>query len=93
MSLGKTQKMLRRSNNTDKTENTLILKSEGWKEENKVGSLVHDDKDVKIRKQLATVTLNKHDNVFIIGNKPKISTKIELYKIIQIFREINTTIK
>ena len=42
--------------NTDKTE----YSEEGWKEvKKKVGSLIDDDKDVKRRKQLATVALNK----------------------------------
>ena len=64
--------------NTDKTEYTLISKNEkGWKEVKKVGSLIGDEKDVERRKQLATVALNKLNNVWIKGNKLKTSTKIK----------------
>ena len=45
-----------------------------------MGLLADDDKDVERRKQLATVALNKLNNVWIKGNIPKTSTKIELYK-------------
>ena len=45
-----------------------------------MGSLVDDDKDVERRKQLATVALNKLNTVWIKGNRPETSTKIELYK-------------
>ena len=46
----------------------------------KVGSLINDEKAVERRKQLATVALNKLNNVWIKGNKLKTSTKIRLYK-------------
>ena len=46
----------------------------------KVGSLIDVDKDVARRKQLATVALDKLNNVWIKGNKLKTSTKIKLYK-------------
>ena len=63
---------------------TSISKSEeGWKEVKTVESLIDDEKDVKRRKQLATVTLNKLNNVWIKllkGNKLKISTKVKSYK-------------
>ena len=45
----------------------------------RVASLI--DKDVERRKQLATVALyNLNNNVWMKGNKLKISTKIKLYK-------------
>ena len=37
----------------------------------KVGSLIENDKDVEIRKQLATLALHKLNNVWIKGNKLK----------------------
>ena len=40
-----------------------------------------DDKAVDRRKQLATVALYKLNNIWIKGNKLKISSKIKLYKI------------
>ena len=39
-----------------------------------------DVKDVERRKQLATVSLYKLNNVWIKGKKLKTSTKIDLYK-------------
>ena len=90
----KTVQILRRSKklfkkkqrkvNSDKTEYyTSISKSgEGWKEvkKKKDGSLIDDDKGIERRKQLATVALYKLNNVWVKGNKLKISTKIKLYK-------------
>ena len=46
----------------------------------KVGSPIDDYKDVGRRKQLATVSLNKRNNVWIKVKKLKTSTKIKLYK-------------
>ena len=55
----------------------MSTSDEGWKEvKRKVGPLMDADKDVERRKQLATVTLNKLNKVWIKGNKLKTSTKI-----------------
>ena len=46
----------------------------------KVGSLGDDYKDIERKKQLATVALYKLNNVWIKGNKLKISTEIKSLK-------------
>ena len=42
--------------------------------------MAEEDKGVERRKQLATVALNRFNNVWIKGNKLKTSTKIALYR-------------
>ena len=71
--------------NTDKTEYTIIKREEtkseeGWRDTKKVGSLLGDSEDIKRRKALSTVALNKLFNVWLRKDKIKLKTRIRLYK-------------
>ncbi|GFR71283.1 hypothetical protein ElyMa_003808200 [Elysia marginata] len=67
--------------NTDKTEFTLLLKSEeDWKKVKKVGSLIDDNEDIERRKQLSFTALSRLNNLWLKDNKIKTATKVILYK-------------
>ncbi|GFR96786.1 transposase [Elysia marginata] len=67
--------------NTDKTEFTLLSKSEeDWKKVKKVGSLIDDNEDIERRKQLSSTALSRLNNLWLKDNKIKTATKIHLYK-------------
>ena len=57
-----------------------IKKPRRVKRSKTVRSFLDDDKDVERRKQLVTIALCKLNDVWIMGNKLKTSTKTELYK-------------
>ncbi|GFS28046.1 endonuclease-reverse transcriptase [Elysia marginata] len=67
--------------NTDKTEFTLLSKSEeDWKKVKKVGSLIDDNEDIERRKQLSSTALSRLNNLWLKDNKIKTAAKIHLYK-------------
>ena len=71
--------------NTDKTEYTKLNRRENkieeeWRKTKKVGSLIGDSEDIKRRKDLSTVAMNKLFNVWIRKDKIKMKTRVRLYK-------------
>ncbi|GFS05961.1 hypothetical protein ElyMa_001212600 [Elysia marginata] len=75
--------------NTDKTEFTLLSKSEeNWKKGKKVGSLIDDNEDIERRKQLSSTALSRLNNLWLKDNKIKTATKIHLYKSLKLFGHI-----
>ena len=73
--------------NTDKTENTTLVRhvgkdsieKEDWRKVKKLGSLLGDREDIARRKQLATSSLQKLSEIWRRNRRLKIRKKVQLY--------------
>ena len=81
--VNKVQNILERHNlfvNSDKTERTTVTEAnDEWRKVKKVGSLLGSKEDIKNRKHLATIAMNKLMQVWIRKDKLKTKTKVKLY--------------
>eukprot|EP00794_Sanderia_malayensis_P009396 gene9397-10384_t len=71
--------------NNDKTEYTTINRKkakndEEWRKVKKVGSLLGDEEDIDRRKQIANVSMNKINSIYLRKDKVKLKKKMKIFR-------------